>query len=135
MDDKIWDLAQLEKVFTIQSRSYDPEEQVIDFVVITKQKWTEEERTKDSYNWTSRFTKKEGLPATKVQVQFWNKKEESIGKLDAAAWYRGLTRTGLKQPDKEAQDGLLRFRIKIDLAEHWHLKDAASVKFVYPEPK
>jgi hypothetical protein len=135
-DDKVWDLGQLEKVFVIQSRSYDPEEMVVAFVVITKQRLTADERRIDAENWTGRSTNQEGLIPSKVQVVFYNKSEETIARLDAAAWFRGLTRTETKLTDKEVEAGLLRYRIKIDLADQWGaLKDAATVKLVYPELK
>ena len=138
-DDKVWDLGQLEKIFVIESRSYDREEKVIAFTVLTKRKLTDEERRIDAENWTSRFTKKEGLAPSKVQIIFYNKNEEKINPpLDAAAWFRGITRSEAKLTDKEVGAGLLRYRLKIDLADCWdttQIKDATTVKFVYPEPK
>ena len=71
-DKEIWDLSQLEKVFTIQKRSFDPEDQILSFVVITKRKWTEKEQKADAKNWA--VGEKEFVPA--VKVIGYNKHEE-----------------------------------------------------------
>lgn len=125
-DGKTWDLGQLEKVFVIQSRSYDAEEQVIAFLVLTRRAWTPDERRIDYTNWNS----------GKVQAIFYDMNEVKTVTLDGSKWYRGMTSGEAKLTDKDADAGLLRFRIKIDLAVNWDsVKDAASVKLVYPEPK
>lgn len=127
-DGKTWDVGQLEKVFIIQSRSYDPEEQVVFFMVLTRRAWTVEERQKDFGNWSS--------SSGKVQAIFYDKNEVKGVTLDSSEWYRGITRAEAKLSDNEADAGLLRFRIKIDLDVSWDfVKNATSVNLVYPEPK
>jgi hypothetical protein len=141
-DPKVWDLSQLEKLFTIQSRSYDPIEGVISFMVITKRKWTDQERSIDAMKWGRYYE-------SPIQVIFSNEDDESIFKLAGQCilrtrthprFDRGITRVPTKLTDKEAKEGLLRFRIKIDLDRSdglngGRLTKAATAKFVYPEPK
>jgi hypothetical protein len=142
-DEKIWDISQLEKVFTIESRSFDPEEHVISFVVITKTKWTDKEKERDGLNWQIAELGKE----PPVQVIFYNKNDEKIFALTGrytiglprggSAWVEGgLTRLPVKLTDKQAEEGLQRFRIKIDLdMDAARDKEAASVKVICPELK
>jgi hypothetical protein len=139
-DPKVWDIGQLEKHFTVLSRTYSPEEQLVTLVVITKRKWTESERRTDALNWNT----------GKVQVLFYNKDEEHITSLfspssqprHALDAYRGITRTEPRLTEQEEKEGLTKFRLKIDLApgfigEHYfnNIKKPATVKMLYPEPK
>ncbi len=138
-DEKIWDLSQLEKIFTIQSRSFDPEEQLIAFNVITKRKWTEKERKADDTNWAGgdRFNE------PPVKVIFYNKQEETSFELTGRYYTSaqafvdgGIWRKSLKLTEKQREEGLLRFRIYLDLDDdRGRGREAATVKFVYPEPK
>jgi hypothetical protein len=138
-DENIWDLSHLEKIFTIQSRSFDPEEQVISFNVITKRKWTQKEREIDAKHWGGG----ERLNEPPVKVTFYNKQEETSFVLTGRYYTSarafldgGIWRSSLKLTDKQAEEGLLRFRIKIDLDDDLARgREAATVKFVYPEPK
>lgn len=135
-DPKVWDIGQLEKHFTVLSRSYSPEEQLVTFVVITKKKWTEKERSSDAANWNS----------GKVKAVFYNKDEELLMSLSCHnnknyTFLAQIIRTEPRLTEKEAEDGLVKFRIKIDLAPgragevlFADAKKAASVKLIYPEP-
>jgi hypothetical protein len=130
-DPKRWDLDQLEKLFVVQSRSYDPEEQVVSFLVLTKRKWTDMERQRDGRLWQSG---RDLSPA--VEAIFYDKNEAKIMGFTSRWWFQGIMRAEAKLTDKQEQEGLLRFRIKIDLAQYWDsVKNAASVKLVYPEPR
>ena len=141
-DDKVWELTQLEKVFTIQSRSYDIEENEISFMVITKRKWTNDEKQSDDLNWS----------VETVKAVFYDKNDEVL--FTFMPRHRqsprgtnfvggGLSRTPTKLTDKEEEAGLLRFRIKLDL-DHWQAHGAKgkdtvgsvkSVKLVCPGHK
>ncbi len=139
-DPNVWDVEQLEKVYDIQSRSYDPQEDTISFMVVTKKPWTEQERKNDERYWFPG-----GDPSTnlgdRVQAIFYDKSEVIIYKLlsgpqlGPAGPFPSISRAAAKLTDKQAEAGLLRFRIKIDLTLAWDgVKDAATVKIVYPQP-
>ncbi|MGH7169319.1 MAG: hypothetical protein ACRELG_03470, partial [Gemmataceae bacterium] len=129
------------------SRSFDPEEQVISFNVITKRKWTQKERQTDAENWVGG----EKFDDPLVKIIFYNKHEETSFVLNGGRWQRargrpvsmpgGITKVPIKLTDKQAEEGLLRFRIRIDLDESPAMglessgRGVATVKFVYPEPK
>jgi hypothetical protein len=145
-DDKVWDLSQLEKDFTIESRSFDPVEQVVSFMVITKGKWTESERKIDAANWEVTLPIKKDSP---VQVIFYNKKEETsyvltkttlayggVDPHDSTKPLCAIMRAPTKLTDKQAEEGLLRFRIAIDMDMEVGLgKDVTGAKFVCPPLK
>jgi serine/threonine protein kinase len=125
-DKKFWDVEQLERAFVVQSRAYDPDEQVISFMVLTRKKWSNQERQRDALRWQSGA----------VKAVFYNKQEETLMTLDSSKWYRGITRSETKLTEQQAAEGLLRSRIRIDLAPHWGtLKNAGSVKLIYPDPQ
>lgn len=131
-DEKVWDTAKLEKVFTIQSRSYDAVEGELSFVVISKQAWTDSMKKNDEENWSK----------GKAQMTLWGKDEVEIIKLTSGYdTEKSMTRAKLKLTDEEMEKGLIRLRIKIDLDRipgvdgGFRPKDAATVQFTYPEPK
>src|SRR5262249_28812618 len=72
-DPKVWDLGQLEKQYTIESRSYDPEEQVVSFMVITKRKFTEKEKQADADNWSG-----SSYYEPRIKVIFYDKNDETV---------------------------------------------------------
>jgi hypothetical protein len=119
-DPKVWETGQLEKHFTIQSRSYDPETEVISIMVIGKRALTKEEAQADGQNWQTE----------KVRVEFFNKEETLCGRVDPHYWYRGLSRTPAKLTEKEEKDGLVRYLIKIDLGLAVGGKNGATARFV-----
>jgi len=142
-DPKIWDVSQLEKLFAIESRSFDAGDQVISFTVITKTKWTEAERAMDSKNWGDWNSPTPG----KVQVRFYNKDDEfdfaaspQVTPSNPSEW--GLMKSPGKLTDKQAEQGMLRWRITINLEAIRGASDGlaatekriAAAKFVYPPP-
>jgi hypothetical protein len=137
-DDKVWDLSQLEKVFTIESKSFDPEEAVLAFKVITKRKWTEKELQADAHNWGGG----DWLDKPPIKVIFYNKHEETVFELRGHYFrsqrnpvFGDITKTPIKLTDKQAEEGHLRFRIKLNLDKFPNRLEVATVKFIYPEPK
>lgn len=137
-DPNVWDVEQLEKVYDIQSRSYDPLEDTISFMVVTKKPWTKQERNNDALYWTAVTTVADlnTYRGPRVQAIFYDKSEVKIATLEPYGFYPTISRAEAKLTDKQAEAGLLRFRIKIDLTLAWDgVKDAASVKIVYPQAK
>ncbi|MFO0970020.1 MAG: hypothetical protein U0793_31090 [Gemmataceae bacterium] len=141
-DEKVWDLSKLENLFIIQSTSFDPEEQALSFMVLTRRKWTDKERASDATDWggTTYYE-------SPIQVIFYTKTDEKILILTGPYVKRirgnptgdgGISRVPTKLTDKQVEEGLLRFRITLDL-DPPHVWKAAmkatSVTFVYPEPK
>jgi hypothetical protein len=126
-DPKVWDLEQLEKVFIVQSRSYDPDEQVVSFTVLSKRKLTPEEQAVDSTNWNG----------SAVRATFHNKHEGEIGQLNCGM-YGGITRLQARRTEKDIEAGLVRYQIMIFLnnSSNWDsIKTASGVKLHYPDLK
>jgi len=143
-DPKIWDLSQLEKLFIIESRSFDFHEQVISFMVITKTKWTDAELANDSKNWGS-WNDPVPNDGGKVQVRFYNNAEalEFGASPQVTRSNPSLSRASAKLTDKQAEQGLLRWRITISLEAIRGASDTlattekriVAAKFAYPSPK
>lgn len=136
-DPKIWDLAQLERIFTIESRTFDYEEYAIAFMVITKRKWTDNERQTEASPWLGGNTR-----VSPIEVIFYNKNEEKCLVLTgpftpnsrSATIIGNISRAQAKLTDKQAEEGLQRFRIKVSLdSVDRQIVDAASAKFVCPD--
>jgi hypothetical protein len=140
-DEKVWDLSDLEKLFTIKSRGFDPERDVIWFAVVTKTEWgpsiVETEDVK--WSWRGEEDKKA------VRVVFYDKDKRANFTLTGdyrisdRDYPEGVTRKGgvsripTEVTEQEAKRGLRGFRIEINLDhERAREKDAATVKFVHP---
>jgi len=123
----------------IESKSFDYENNVIAFMVITKKKWTDAERMFEANFWGAYYE-------SPIKAILYNKNDEPTAQFcgpfntrsrTSPSGNGGISRVATKLTEKQMEEGLLRFRIKIDLDTYGEgaVGNAVSAKFVYPEVK
>jgi hypothetical protein len=142
-DKNVWDLSDLEKLFTIKSKGFDPEKDVIWLTVVTKEQWGPYAVEADDIKWWWRGEEDKNA----VRVVFSDKDKRAHFTLTGLSTVidqddpsgrtekGGVSRVPTEVTEEEARRGLSGFRIEINLDhERARDKDAATVKFVYPKP-